>query len=648
MATVGNLVVNMLGNTQHLQQSLTSAQGMLSSFQSRVKSIMGSAAATIAAGFGVTKAVQAAQGQIDAEKKLSAVLKATGGAARVTTKEIADLAGELQTVNGISDDATIGAAALLATFGNIKGETFKETLRVAQDLSTLMETDMKDAALFLGKALNDPEEAFARLKKSGVSLTEAQKQNIVSLQQSGNIGGAQNALNEAISGRVGGVAKAMNNPLKNLKNTIGDVLENIGFMILPTLEKIANGLNKVLGPLATDGNKYKAVGQAIAEGLSLAISAFMIALEVARDFVRIISEIPDTARAVAFTLAALTAVVITMTLAYKAAAMAKAFFLALSGPKGVAIIVGAIVATAALGLAMYEMHDRYLTANKDSEVAAKKADEETKSVVKLSDARKKLLQDHQAFLKKEHERVGGVFKEFTTSGSDKGRAEILKARADFQKYMDNIRLPADQQAEFLKIADPAIENKFTGIVDAIRDAQTEAKILRGELTAIDKTIMAFADKGASQARQDELRKILEANEQFQRNRDFEKSQQDRAKQILGDLRSPLEEAGEKFREIQALQSQGLLTQDEADRARNKVAEGLAGDTGGGIGAVGALEEGSAAAFSAIQAAIRSGQKDEVAKNQLDIAKKQLAELEQANDLRREQAQAPAGLEAIGI
>jgi phage-related minor tail protein len=130
----------------------------------------------------------------DAEKqgkKLDAVLASTGGAAGVSGDEIRQMAGDLQRLTDFEDDATIGAAGVLATFTQIRGDTFKSAIVAAQDLSSVMGQDLQSSVVQVGKALNDPIKGITALTRVGVSFSEQQKQQIKQLMSVGDIAGAQ-------------------------------------------------------------------------------------------------------------------------------------------------------------------------------------------------------------------------------------------------------------------------------------------------------------------------------------------------------------------------------------------------------------------------------------------------------------------------
>lgn len=203
--------------------------------------------------------------QIQAEKKLAAVLRATGGAAGLTANEIKAYAGELQGLTNFGDEATIGAAAVLATFKEVKGDQFKEGLALIQDMAAVMGKDLQSGAVQLGKALNDPIRGVSALAEVGVSFTQTQRDMIRSLQESGDMMGAQAVILRELESEFGGAAAAMADPVTQAKNAIGDLGETVGGMLAPYVKAAAEDLTKLVN--ATNSGISSTSGLTAAIGL---------------------------------------------------------------------------------------------------------------------------------------------------------------------------------------------------------------------------------------------------------------------------------------------------------------------------------------------------------------------------------------------
>ncbi len=246
MAIVGDLVANLTANTDGFTTPLRQAEGTVSKLARTLTGgllgpigMVGGALAALGTAFTVTSFVQSAREAERSSKKLDAVLTSTGGAAGVTGDEIRQLAGDLQRVTDFEDDATIGAAGVLATFTQIRGDTFKSAIVAAQDLSAVMGQDLQSSVVQVGKALNDPIKGITALSRVGVSFSEQQKQQIKQLMSVGDIAGAQAVILGELQKEFGGAAQAVSDPFTRMANVIGDIGESIGGAILPTLQAVA-------------------------------------------------------------------------------------------------------------------------------------------------------------------------------------------------------------------------------------------------------------------------------------------------------------------------------------------------------------------------------------------------------------------------
>jgi hypothetical protein len=165
----------------------------------------------------------------DALAQLEAGLKSTKGIAGVTSKEIVALADSLAQVTTFGDDAIVSMASILATFTNIRGTVFKDTIPAILDLSARLGTDLSAAAIQVGKALNDPVKGLAALGKAGVTFSAEQKTLIEGFVKTGDVAKAQRIILDELATQMGGSAKAKANTfagaVDQLKNSFGNLLE---------------------------------------------------------------------------------------------------------------------------------------------------------------------------------------------------------------------------------------------------------------------------------------------------------------------------------------------------------------------------------------------------------------------------------------
>jgi hypothetical protein len=181
--------------------------------------------------------VRLAAEQERVEAKLSAVIRATGGAAGFTAYELRNMAGAMQEVTGIGDEVVINAQAILATFKSIKkeGDVFERALEVSVDLAELLEGDLQQSVIMIGKALEEPAVGLSALRRVGVSFTEDQVKLINTLVDTNQTLEAQGVILAGIEGQVGGLSRAMRDTfsgaLRALNSEWGDLLETIGQQI---------------------------------------------------------------------------------------------------------------------------------------------------------------------------------------------------------------------------------------------------------------------------------------------------------------------------------------------------------------------------------------------------------------------------------
>ena len=287
MAVIGNLVANLVADTSKFTGPIQQAEAQVNRTASSIRSSGGLISGTVgmlsrgvgaaiggvallggaaAAGMGAAMSVTiAARKQV---AKLEAVVASTGGAAGFTAQEIIDFADSLELVNDINADVTTSAAAVLATFTQIKGDVFKDALIAAQDLSAVMGQDMQSSIVQIGKALNDPITGLTALRRVGVSFSEQQRQQITAMVKAGDAMGAQRMILAELKTEFGGAANAMSNPFVVLQNVAGRAIEGIGALALPALQSLANMLTIVIAPAATDMlTRFEEIGNGIRDSL---------------------------------------------------------------------------------------------------------------------------------------------------------------------------------------------------------------------------------------------------------------------------------------------------------------------------------------------------------------------------------------------
>jgi hypothetical protein len=164
-----------------------------------------------------------------AQAQLQSALNSTAYVAGQSREALNEHAAALQKVTAFGDDAVSGAQGLLLTFTKIRGDVFPKATTAVLDMAQAMGTDLKSAALQVGKALNDPVLGVGALARAGVQFSQQQKNVIESLVKTGQVAKAQEVILKELETQFGGSAKAARNTfggaLAALNEAFGDLFE---------------------------------------------------------------------------------------------------------------------------------------------------------------------------------------------------------------------------------------------------------------------------------------------------------------------------------------------------------------------------------------------------------------------------------------
>jgi hypothetical protein len=184
----------------------------------------------------------------------TAVIKSTGGAAHETAGQIGNLATSISNKVGIDDEAIQSGENMLLTFTNIRNEAgkgndvFDQTTKIMTDMSVATGQSMTGSAVMLGKALNDPIAGLSKLTKIGVTFTQQQKDQVASLQKSGDSMGAQKVILAELNREFGGSAAAQATSADKMKVAFGNLEEQVGTALIPVVDDLENIMTKDVIP----------------------------------------------------------------------------------------------------------------------------------------------------------------------------------------------------------------------------------------------------------------------------------------------------------------------------------------------------------------------------------------------------------------
>lgn len=189
-----------------------------------------------------TAAVKGAQDQRQAMAQVEAALASMGNASGRTAEQLLKASDALELKSLYDGDQILTkVTANLLTFGKVSGDVFDRAQQAAIDLATRLGGDPQNAAIMLGKALNDPAKGITALTRVGVAFTEAQKKQIKAMTDAGNVAGAQGLILDELAKQYGGAAEAAANtdPMRQFAVVVGQIGDAVGEILLPFLTKAA-------------------------------------------------------------------------------------------------------------------------------------------------------------------------------------------------------------------------------------------------------------------------------------------------------------------------------------------------------------------------------------------------------------------------
>ena len=210
------------------------------------KFAIGIGAAGVAIGAFAAKSVSAFNMQARAEKQLETLVLNVKGATDQHVQALKEQASALQDVGVVGDEVTMMGQAQLATFG-LQQQSISNLTPALLDMVTQIkgvnatQEDMQTIGNLVGKVMSGQVGALSRY---GVTLSDAQAEQLkmgTEMERSAvlakvldqNFGGVNEALRETFQGKM-----------QAAKNTIGDLMEQIGGLIAKALTPAVDKFNE--------------------------------------------------------------------------------------------------------------------------------------------------------------------------------------------------------------------------------------------------------------------------------------------------------------------------------------------------------------------------------------------------------------------
>jgi hypothetical protein len=278
-------------NTSKARAELVKLNKDLTKSEAKAKNIrVAAGAAGLALGGTLALGARAGWKELEQSSKVAAqtaaVLKSTGGAANITAKQVDTLSNSLLKKSGIDDEVIKSGINMLLTFRDIRNEVGKnndilnQATKLTLDLSVAMGLDMKQAALQVGKALNDPERGMARLQRIGVTFTKQQVEQAKALQESGNRVGAQKIILGELAKEFGGSAAARGKTFTGQMDTLRESMNNLAASVTAILIPSIKSLTGPMQVVADFFSKHTTTAKVLT-GVLVVLAATLLTVSVA-------------------------------------------------------------------------------------------------------------------------------------------------------------------------------------------------------------------------------------------------------------------------------------------------------------------------------------------------------------------------------
>lgn len=257
-AVIGSLRADLSASIAQFQSDLGAAANSLKNFSKEAKAI-GKEVEEVGRGMSIaltlplvalgTEAVKHATEAKQALASLQATITSTGNASGKTADQLEESAKQLRDMSTFDGaDILRNVTTNLLRFGNVQGDTFTRAQKSIVNLSAALGGDLQANTIKVGRALQDPIKGVTALTRLGVQFTDAQKEQIKTLVQSGEGFKAQSLILDVLETKYGGAAQALRDatPGAELKNTWEDFAETIGADLVPALQDLMGMLSGVL------------------------------------------------------------------------------------------------------------------------------------------------------------------------------------------------------------------------------------------------------------------------------------------------------------------------------------------------------------------------------------------------------------------
>ena len=429
---------------------------------------------TAVAGAATAAAFAAAEDE-QSQRRLASQLERTTGASRLQVESIERFITSAMLATGVADtDLRNGFANLARATGDATQS--QRLLNLALDISAATGKDLESVTIALGKASTGQVTALSKL---GIPIDENTK-------KSKDFSSALGQLEAQFGGAAAASADTFSGRIKILQASLGEVVESIGFALLPFFEKMVKFIQDNILPaliaFADNVGEHgivKAIGFAINAMGDLGIS-FIDTLEgMTLAVLNFLKNFTDLGRTIALTIGFTAALTGNAVLAIKATAASLAFKAAQQG------LNSALEATPG-------MFDKIRTAMAQAAAIQAKA---LPSIIGTADALERQVTAGKKNIVVDKEQIsvgGGVAKTVETAKQKFEKyTDALKSSTSAQKAFNNAQKSSAKAADSLKGAQEDVAAKQKALNDAVNGFgadSDQAKKAQRELSAAQRNV----------------------------------------------------------------------------------------------------------------------------------------------------------------
>jgi len=179
--------------------------------------------------------------QETAENNLMAAIRATGEESSISMDAMKAYASSLQDVTLYGDETILSGQSLLQSLADLDQDGLQSVTPHVLDFATAMGIDLKSAMSLVGKTLGSSTNALGRYGIE-IDMSGSKSEKLAQLTQ---------ALNDKFGGMAEAAGETTTGALKQMRNAVGDLKEELGKSIADGLEPFARATTNLVSKLTS-------------------------------------------------------------------------------------------------------------------------------------------------------------------------------------------------------------------------------------------------------------------------------------------------------------------------------------------------------------------------------------------------------------